>query len=217
MPTAIEVKSEILARSSDRKRENVEAVWRVLEAMYAKGVRVFRIVDVGLACEEAGIFKEQSIRNAGGADYRALITAFAVDAGAATVHAPRIARSPIEAAIDTIKDLDIRTKLKAMVAENRKQLNEINRLKEAFKTFRPVEARAPEPQPSLASEAEVMPPGKKRVDLVPLEKFISSEWLDDNQWHVDQNGAIYDANGDRLTPVGFVPALSAAMKVLSAK
>lgn len=212
MPTAVEVKAEILARSNPRKCKNVEAVWQVLEAMRAKGVVVLTINTVGRACEEEGVFKEQSIRNASGADYRALILAYAANIGAATAHVPRKAQSSLEATIHNIKDLDVRTRLNALIAENGNQRAEINRLKEAFKSFRPLETKAPSsPIPSYHNP-EIIPPNPQRFDLVPLQKFISDEFLDDNRWCVDQHGAIRDANGDRLTPVGFVPALSAILR-----
>lgn len=214
MPTALEVKREILARCAPRKQRTVEGVWRVLEALQAKGVRVFSVGTVASACEEAGLLSPQSIYNAGGADYRTLIQAFADEIGATTSQPPRRTLTPLDEAIESIKDLDVRTKIRAIIAENRKQRLEIDRLKEAFKYFQPV---SPTQSSNSNQSVEIVKSPQKFIDLVPLEKFLSDDWLEDQHWHIEANGAVYTADGSRITPVGFAPALSSAVKALQVK
>lgn len=210
--TALEVKAGVLARATPRKQATIEGLWRVLEAMGKKGVRVFTVANVAKACEDAGVMRTSTIYNAGGADYRALIKAFAEGTGAGTAHVVGRSSSPLEEAIASIKDLDVRTKLRAVLAENKNHQLESDRLRAAMKHMRlaepPAAGASPEPDASPALQLG-------RVDLVPLQKFLSSDWLADNHWSVDANGAIVTADGDRVTPVGFAPALSHAIAALS--
>ncbi|MBB3268790.1 hypothetical protein FHW79_006466 [Azospirillum sp. OGB3] len=212
MQQAIAIKEDILSRSNERKRKTVEALWNVLLELRAKGVKSFSVAVVGKACEDARVLKTQSIRNTSGADFRNLIAAFAVDGDDALSSRGRQARSPLDEAVDAIPDLDVRTRLRIMVAENRKQRDEINRLKEAFKHL-----REPAIAPSAEGAIELFPPASpsfRDIDFVPLRKFLSADWLDDNHWHIEANGAIYDADGNRVTPVAFVPALSALIALI---
>lgn len=198
----------------------MEGLWAVLETMRKRGRRVFTIANVAKVCESDGILRPSTIYNAGGADYRALIQAYANDIGASTSYSPAKAGSPIDEAINSIKDLEIRTKLRALIAENRNQRAEIDRMKEAMKYYRPFakggELFDVEPTAEVRDGRErFAAPRRQHVDVVPIEKFISSDWLDDNNWIVDEHGAIRTRDGVRLTPIGLVTALKQAIKALA--
>jgi len=120
--------------------------------------------------------------------------------------------SPLDEAIASIKDLDVRTKLRAIIAENANLRREGDRIKAAIKHMRPAVPSGADVAPAQNIQAALPP---VQIDLVPLRKFLSSDWLADNQWKVDANGAIAMAHGDRVTPVGFVPALSKLIEWLS--
>jgi len=197
-------------------------LWRVLEGMRAKGVRIFSIANVGRACEAAGVLNTQSIRNSTGKDFRAVIDTFAVEIGASTTHQAPVVQTPIEEAIASIADLDVRTRLRMMFAENKRNREEVSRLKEFFKRLRVGAAPAPDatmqlPDSERAAEVEVLAPGQSvNVDVTPLEKFLSQEYLGDLRWKIGDDGALYEGK-DRLTPVGFVPALEKLMAMVKRK
>lgn len=212
-----EIVSEILSRSNTRKKTTILALKGVLEGMRAKGVRVYRIVDVGRACEEAGVLTTQAIRNKSGDDFKSMIEAFARSIGAATTHLAPSTATPLEQTIAGIADLDARTRLRAMIAENKTLRAEVNRLKEGFKRLREAPAAAPEAIEIAPIQVEVLPP-LKGVDVVPLERFLSEDWLGDLDWCVGEDGALYEfgpaGQGVRLTPIGFVSALKGAIKLV---
>jgi len=188
------------------------ALWRVLEGMRAKGVRIFSIANVGRACEAAGVLNTQSIRNSTGKDFRFIIDTFAAEIGASTTHQAPVVQTPIEEAIASIADLDVRTRLRMMLAENQRYREEVSRLKEFLKRVRVGAVPAPDvtiqlPDSETAAEVDVLAPVKSvDVDVRPLEKFLSHEYLGELRWKIGDDGALYEGK-DRLTPVGFVPAL----------
>jgi hypothetical protein len=210
MSAALERKNEICDRSNARKCANVEAFWQVLGDMKKKGVRVFTVAIVGRECEASGVLKTQTIRNAGGEDYRVLIEAFAREIGASTTNTAANRSTPLEEAIDEIVDLDVRTRLNMLVAENRRQREEINRMKQAFKNM-----RAQPWTSSIREKVEILPPPAIRLDIAPLEKFLSQGWIDERRWETKENGAIYDEDGDRVAPVGFLQALRQTIRAFS--
>ncbi|AIB12611.1 hypothetical protein ABAZ39_11525 [Azospirillum argentinense] len=212
-----EVVSEILSRSNARKKTTILALKGVLEGMRAKGVQVYRIVDVGRACEEACVLTTQAIRNKSGDDFKSMIEAFARSIGAATTHLAPSMATPLEQTIASIADLDARTRLRAMIAENKALRAEVNRLKEGFKRLREAPAAALKATEIAPIQMEVLPP-LKGMDVVPLERFLSEDWLGDLDWRIGEDGAIYEfgpaGQGVRLTPIGFVSALKGAIKLV---
>jgi len=209
--TAQQIRDEVLSRSNARRKETVIALWRALERMRAEGIRIFSIANVGRACETAGVLNTQSIRNSTGKDFRAIIDAFAAEIGASTTHQVPVVQTPIEDAIASIADLDVRTRLRMMLVENKRYSEEVSRLKECFKRLSvgtmPGPATMRLPNSESAVDIEVLPAVKSvDIDVSPLQKFLSHEYLGDLRWQIGDDGALYEGN-DRLTPVGFVPAL----------
>lgn len=119
--------------------------------------------------------------------------------------------SPLEEAIDGIQDLDIRTRLKMVLAENRRQRDEINRLRQAFKMLHLPVVMAPQGGPNV----EVLPLPAAKIDLAPLERLLSEAWIDERRWTVEANGAIYNEDGEKVAPIGFAQALKAAIQAVS--
>ncbi len=203
MSAAQSLKEEILARSNARKRATTGGLWQVLDDMRRKGVRRFTVAQVGRHAEAAGVLRTQTLRNAGGEDYRALIDAFAKEIGIPTTALSTAPATPLAEAVEAIQDLDIRTRLKMVLVENGRQRAEISRLRQAFKHL----------QPALKEEQQatkpLLPVASTPVDVAPIEKFLSAAWLEERRWTVEPNGALFDEAGECLGPVGFVGALFA--------
>ncbi|MBR9971812.1 gamma-mobile-trio protein GmtX [Magnetospirillum sulfuroxidans] len=205
------VLEEVLARSNERRRGTVRALVQILNQMASRGVKAFTIVAVGRECEAVNVLKTQTIRNANGEDFRRLIEAFALARGASTNHRPVQHLTPLQEAIASIPDLDIRTRLNAMLAENRAQRAEIQALRQGF-----AKLQAPQPEPSHSAESspfevEILPPRKSDINLGPLERFASADWIDDQAWTIGESGALYNGNA-MISPAGFVPTLRAVIE-----
>jgi hypothetical protein len=202
MTTATALRDVIRSRSNGRKQATVEGLWQVLEEMERKGIKTFTIAQVGRHAEAAGVLRTQTLRNASGEDYRALIDAFARDIGVPTTSLPSTKATPLEEAIESIPDLDVRTRLKMVLVENLRQREEIARLRQGFKHIQQMNQVG---VPSL----EVLPPPIQQVDIVPLEKFLSPAWIEERRWTVEPNGTLYDETGECIAPVGFIISLAA--------
>ncbi|WP_457091826.1 gamma-mobile-trio protein GmtX [Microvirga sp. P5_D2] len=212
------VVAEVSARSNARRKATVAQFVQILQRMHAKGTHTYSISVVGKECEAQDVITTQAIRNATGADYRLIIEAFARDVGASTTHSVNVRQTPLEEAINSIADKDIRTRLRYLLAEVKALRNENNTLSAAFKrlSFKAHESTASVSAPPLLSSpvnaTEIQPP--PQFDTVPLADFISDRWIDKKGWIVDSHGTIRDENNDRMTPNGFVPALRTALEYL---
>jgi hypothetical protein len=202
MTTATALRDEIRSRSNGRKQATVEGLWQVLEEMERKGIKTFTIAQVGRHAEAAGVLRTQTLRNASGGDYRALINAFARDIGVAATSLQSTKPTALDEGIEAISDLDIRTRLRMVLVENLRQREEIARLRQGFKHIQQMnQVRVP--------SVEVLPPPIQQVDIVPLEKFLSLAWIEERRWTVEPNGALYDETGECIAPVGFIISLAA--------
>jgi hypothetical protein len=200
---------DVLARSDARKRERVSALWSVLRAMRKKGLVEFTIAAVGRECERAGFLKTQSIRNDAGADYLKIIKTFRGEIGAEVGSRPlkNGERSPVEQFINTIGDVQVKVRLLEMIETTRRQAVEIARLRNGYKhVVQPVPLKGQE------SAANQLKQRRKAEDWTPLDKFISSEWCDTHGFEITERGALYTAEGDRLTPDGFMACLGEALR-----
>lgn len=210
-----QVLEEVLARSNERRRGTVRRLVQILSQMANRGVKAFTIAAVGRECEAANVLKTQTIRNANGEDFRRLIEAFALARGASTTHRPVQHLTPLQEAIAAIPDLDIRTRLNAMLAENRAQRAEIQALRQGFAKL---QTPPPQSEPSHSAEsspfkAEILLPRKSDINLGPLERFASADWIDDQAWTIGESGALYNDNA-MISPAGFIPALRAVIEYI---
>lgn len=208
-----QVLEEVLARSNERRRGTVRGLVQVLNQMANRGVKAFTVAAVGRECEAANVLKTQTIRNANGEDFRRLIEAFALARGASITHRPVQHLTPLQEAIASIPDLDIRTRLNAMLAENRAQRAEIQALRQGFAKM---QAPPPQPEPSHSAvsspfEVEILPSRKSDINLGPLERFASADWIDDQAWTIGESGALYNGAA-MVSPAGFIPALRAVIE-----
>jgi hypothetical protein len=201
------LKDRILARSSKRKQNNIQALWLLLVRMHSQGIRVFTVSTVGRASERSGGVKLQSMMNKGGADYRELITAFAEEVGGAQ---PSLGQgsSPLEQAIEAIPDLDIRTRLRMVLSKAKRLEADNDRLREALRqSHASAESRlhpcVPDGHTSLPTNPAAMPVIDADAMMI-LERFVSDDWIDERRWNVDRHGTIHDEFGERITPVAFV-------------
>jgi len=188
---------DVLSRSDARKSQRVSALWSILQLMRTKGVVEFSVAAVGRECERAGFLKTQSIRNAAGRDYRAIISSYRNEVGVGFESERQM--SPVRRFINSIADVQVKVRMLEMIETNRRQAVEINRLRNGYKHINLVRQ---------AETAGVDPKGLKHdFDRKPLEKFVSANWLDTHGLEVRRSGAVFSLEGDRLTPDGFVKAL----------
>ena len=214
-----ETVEHILAASNKRRQQTIKAFVGVLEDLRARGVQVFNIATVGLECEARKLLRTQYMRNSNGEPYRRLIEAFSRQHNLKATREPVRRLSPMDEAIASIPDLDVRTRLLSLIDENKALRAQVQRLETGFKHLT---VQAPASQPQLVEaapqvEAEILPPAPRvSLNLGPIERFVSEDWLDQNAWTVSEAGTILDGPNS-ITPPGFVPAVKAALGALREK
>ncbi|HEY5777263.1 MAG TPA: gamma-mobile-trio protein GmtX [Terrimicrobiaceae bacterium] len=199
-----------------RSRQTLAGLWNSLQMMRAAKVVDYSIARVGKFCEQHGGPKSQSIRNSNGAKFRALIEAFANDAGAVTRRTPSKPRSNIDRAIDQIQDLGVRTAIRMTIERARRLERQNDELRSAFKNLSIPAAASPSHGTSALEGGFISPvsstgsfPPLEALHLEAVAKFISDEWIQSRFWSISNDGSIVEeVSGSALiAPPGFVNAL----------
>ena len=210
---------QLLAVSNTRRRKTVVALVKVLDELRTRGTKVFSLAIVGKECEQQQLLTTQYIRNANGAPLRRLIEAYREKHGLRADSGPVRRLTPLEEAINNITDLDMRMRLLALIDDNKALLAQLRRMEQGFKQLSVPAAPASSTTSIQDVEPEAVievmsPTPVPAVNVRPLDRFISAEWLDQNAWTISEAGTIMDGR-HAITPPGFVPSLKAALQSLS--
>ena len=197
-------------------------LWRVLQGMRAKSVRIFSIANVGRACEAAGVLNTQSIRNSTGVTFELSSTHSGRDR--CLHHAPGTGCANADRGSyceycgpgcphPIAHDAGGEQALQGGSSPAQGVFQTASCGGQCQRQMRPCNS----PIQRGAAEVEVLAPVKSvDVDVTPLEKFLSHEYLGDLRWKIGDDGALFQGK-DRLTPVGFVPALEKLIAIAKRK
>lgn len=191
------------------KVENLDKVWEVLNAIRNDGGRDYSLAEVGRRLEKINGPKTQSLRNAQGAHYREIITAYASAVSGATRYLAR-SKSNVEQALDLISDPSVRATIRVALDEA-KRLKVVNdNLHAAFKSLQvgvtiptqPVQEQKP-PFPAPVQVATALSP--RHINA--LRKGIDDSRLAQQGLRVADDGSVENEHGDKLFPPAFVLAI----------
>lgn len=194
------------------KLKNLDLLWEVLEAIREEGGRDYSLAEVGRHLEVAGGPKTQSLRNAQGAHFREVITAYA-DAASGSKRYVAKGKSQVEAALDLITDPSIRATLR-MAIEEGKRLKVVNdNLHAAFKTLQVGATPTPLAEPAGQAVIAQSAPG---LSLSPrlrsaLRKGVDRARLAERGLVVAGDGSIQTEAGESVFPPAFVAAVEAVL------
>ena len=192
------------ASNRDSKVKNLDLLWEVLEGIRDEGGRDYSLAEVGRRLEAAGGPKTQSLRNAQGAHFRDVISAYAGAVSGSTKYVAK-GRSQVEAALDLITDPSIRATLR-MAIEEGKRLKVVNdNLHAAFKTLHVGALAAPTALPATTA---AMSPRFRNA----LRKGVDRTRLAERGLAVLEDGSICTEAGEALFPPAFVTAIEAALQ-----
>ena len=172
------------------------------------------MAEVGRRLEKVGGPKTQSLRNAQGAPYRDIITAYANAVFGATRYVAKT-KSNVEQALDLITDPSIRETLR-MALDDAKRLKVVNdNLHAAFKSLQvgaslPSSAAIVEPAPRLSGPGTGSELLSSRL-LSALRKGIDASRLAQQGMHVADDGSIENEHRDKLFPPAFVTAIQTVL------
>ena len=200
------------AATKPTKADNLDKVWEVLNAIREDGGRDYSLAEVGRRLEKIDGPKTQSLRNAQGAHYREVITAYANAVSGATRYVAKT-KSNVEQALDLITDPSIRATIRVAL-DDAKRLKVVNdNLHAAFKSL---QVGATMPQAPV--EAPALPaPDLDVAQLTPrmvnaLRKGIDSARLAQQGLRVGDDGSIENDQGDKLFPPAFALAIRAILR-----
>ncbi len=209
------------------KVANLELLWSVLMEIREIGGRDYSLAEVGRRLEEKGGMKTQSLRNAGGADFREIITAVAQS----VLGSPRYiakTKSNVDQALDFIGDPSVRAVLKEEIAQAKKLREENAMLRHAFSKlsipreeelwqesqtmFQPQATVVSEVQPvSGLNQCDGVSRRLSRELLAALKKGSDPKRIRKQGFTVKDDGSIENARGDALFPPGFLTACKAIL------
>ena len=201
------------AANRESKVKNLDLLWEVLEAIREEGSRDYSLAEVGRRLEAIGGPKTQSLRNAQGAHFRDVITAYA-DAVSGSKKYVAKGKSQVEAALELITDPSIRATLR-MAIEEGKRLKVVNdNLHAAFKTLQvgatPTPPAAPASHPAITSPASGSPLTPRLRNA--LRKGVDRARLAERGFVVLDDGSIQTETGEAVFPPAFVTAVEAALR-----
>ncbi|MCY1276248.1 hypothetical protein D9M68_101410 [compost metagenome] len=197
------------AANKPSKVENLDKVWEVLNAIRDEGGRDYSLAEVGRRLERLGGPKTQSLRNAQGADYREIISAYANAVSGSTRYVAKT-KSNVEQALDLITDPSIRATIRVALDEA-KRLKVVNdNLHAAFKS---IQVGATLPQAAAPVAVPQAPaPRQEGASLSPrllnaLRKGIDASRLAQQGLRIEEDGSIENDHGDKVFPVAFATAI----------
>lgn len=210
------------------QRESLRRIKSALDEMVKDGVADFSYGRVGeYSAKEKGPHT-QSIRNQQGAHFRRLIDAYA---GSNFKPVKRTGPKPtnIERIIEGLPNLADRVALRMLLEDRNRKTEENQTLRFAFRRISvdpysdsranltgsetPLIEAGP---PKTNSEIDVSAAENQgRVDVGPLERFISETWLEARTLTIQVDGSILDeVAGQLIAPPGFVETLRVVIGVL---
>lgn len=197
------------------KRGNLEVFWRALNEIALDPSGVLSISKVGQRSFELGGVKAQSIRNKNGAVYREIFEAFCRDKGvsgkAVSLTKPT---SQIDAWIDQISDIAVRTILKMEREEARRCKAENDMLRQNFRKLQvdPTSESVNSSADLLNAPRQIPALHSVTLGVAAIREFLADDWLEQRAWRIQLDGSILDETTDWLVaPPGFADALREAL------
>lgn len=205
--------AQLIEGASTRKKHSLEIIHSICKGQNERGSKDFSIPTIVRLLDGTGGPTEQTVRNKGGADYRALLSCWA-NYTDGTTNKPKAKQenSISDDILAGISDPTIRALVGVILAENRKLKGENSLLKQ--KTVLSIDIR-PTLRPILNSNEniEALPQLSKLLpsEITALKYAISDEFLNHQGWTTDDQGRI-KVKGIPIYKPGYITALK---KVLS--
>ena len=206
------------AATRPSKVQNLDRLWDVLDAVREEGGCDYSLAEIGRRLEAVGGPKTQSLRNAQGAYFREIITAYA-DAVNGSTRYVASGKSNVDQALDLITDPSIRATLR-MAIEEGKRLKVVNdNLHAAFKNLQVGASLSAAPSTTAATTASAaLPPPTLMPRLrAALAKGINETRLAQQGLVVDADGSVRNEAGDKVFPPSFVTAIRVLLGIDGSK
>lgn len=193
-------------QTREKTHATLDAIYEVCQAQVKRGISDFSISTIARLGEGRGVPKAQSIRNATGAHYRALIESFAA------AHPPKIDKNKVtkaDAWIDEIPSVRHRQLVYVLLS----QLKEAQSL---IRDFVPpgseiyVDDRRGVPMPPEGKGAHKLDDVERRA----LEYILSDDFMNKWKFKKGDKGDVLDEAGTRVFKPATIHAIDKALRYL---
>lgn len=208
-----ELLEQFKASATARKVKNLDIIDAVCRSQIECKSKDFSIALIGRLSQKRGGPTTQSIRNRGGAPFRALISAWAQHTGGSVRREPKLNENPDSEILDKFEDLELREFVGSLLAERRTLRGHVNRLKRNSTWIidrRPIPAGSLPDTPLVKPLVHVLPAlcSFTSDEKEALRHAISEKLLKNERWRVGDDGSIMDQNGrTQIFRSGFVTAI----------
>jgi hypothetical protein len=181
---------QLKTSAGTRKAKSLDILHEVCREQFKRGSKDFSVGTIGRLSGERGGLATQSIRNATGDDFKALVSVWANHTGGSEKRQPKVHETPLYAVLEKIPDPAVRAVIGPVLAENKKLKGEVNLLKRNAQIVidqRPTAGRAGEGKGGVQV---VLAGALTDTEKEALRHACSSKLLQDEGWHVDESGRV---------------------------
>jgi len=194
------------AQTKEKTHTTLDAIYEVCQAQVARGISDFSISSIARLGEGRGVPKAQSIRNATGAHYRALIESFAA------AHPPKADKKKITKANAWIEEItSVRHRQLVYIL-----LSELNEARGLIREFVPpgseiyVDDRRAGPRSNDEKGAHKLDNVERRA----LEYILSDDFMQKWKFKRGDKGDVLDEAGNRVLKPATIHAIDKALRYL---
>ena len=198
---------QLKAGTGTRKAKSLDILHEACREQFKRGSGDFSIGSIGRLSGERGGPATQSIRNATGDDFKALISVWANHTGGSAKRQAKLNDNPLYAVLEKIPDPAVRAVVGSVLAENKKLKGEVNLLKRNVRII--IDQRPSEIRAGVGRDAiQILPAsGLTDTEKEALKHAYSDKLLTDEGWHIDASGRILNEHGRVIFKPGFITAI----------
>ncbi len=208
-----ELYKQLCENASKRKQNTLHLINELCIEQSKNPTKDFSISTIGRLSQKNGGPTEQALRNKNGADYRALIGAWAQFCNTTTKKPLKNHNTTLtDSILSNISDPTTKALVGMVISENKSLKREISLLKEA--TVLDVDLRYQPQERAKDDVVEILSISLTDMELSALQHAISDEFIVSQGWKSDEYGRIKKQNMQIYKP-GYITAIKKILDYLS--
>lgn len=206
-----ELLNEFKQSANSIKARNLDLIHAVCREQFERGSKDFSVTTIAKIAVARGGPVRGTILNKTGADYKALIAAWASHTGGnpKKVYAPK-PKTAIEELVDKVENVALRSILQGIIAENKKLKRKL--IIAQNDEYRIIDLRTAPAQEKAASPIQILSANKLEPHVrEALEHAISKEFLASEGFAIRPDGSMVNERGRQIFKPGFVDFIRNAL------
>jgi hypothetical protein len=209
--TPNELLGQLKLKANSIKKRNLELIDEICREQKQRGSSDFSIATISRLLDKAKGPKESTIRNSGGSDYQALISAWAQHVGGITKKEKKIPNNAYDDLLLKIPDPAVRAVFGSILATNKKLKGQLDLIKNHSSIIIDNRGSKNIPQVILNNENSDAPlPANNFLNKYELEELIrvsNSNFFEDQGWVTETNGRIKSQSGRTIYQPEYISAI----------